>query len=86
MEIDEGRTGTPGGDCAPGTPGNENISLTDGNVEATPGYKAVSASCEPSAAWGTANDGTVAGIAGAGPGKFATGRVGGAAGIVPRAG
>jgi len=28
---DEGRTGTPGGDCAPGTPGKENRPLTEGN-------------------------------------------------------
>lgn len=29
--TDEGRTGTPGGDCAPGTPGKENRLLTEGN-------------------------------------------------------
>ncbi len=32
--IDEGRTGTPGGDCAPGTPGNENMLLIGGNFGA----------------------------------------------------
>lgn len=29
--MDEGSTGTPGGDCTPGTPGNENRLLTEGN-------------------------------------------------------
>jgi hypothetical protein len=31
---DEGRSGIPGGDCAPGTPGNEVISLTAGKLGA----------------------------------------------------
>jgi hypothetical protein len=29
--IEVGSTGTPGADCTPGTPGNENSSLIDGN-------------------------------------------------------
>jgi hypothetical protein len=29
--IEDGSAGTPGADCTPGTPGNENSSLIDGN-------------------------------------------------------
>jgi hypothetical protein len=35
--IDEGRTGKPGGDCTPGTPGKENSSLMVGNFATEPG-------------------------------------------------
>jgi hypothetical protein len=29
--VEDGSAGTPGADCTPGTPGNENSSLIDGN-------------------------------------------------------
>ena len=35
--TEDGRAGIPGGDCAPGTPGNENNSLNDGNDCNAPG-------------------------------------------------
>ena len=34
---DAGIAGRPGADCAPGTPGNENIALGDGNEVVAPG-------------------------------------------------
>lgn len=34
---EDGRTGVPGPDCMPGTPGKENNSLAEGIKDATPG-------------------------------------------------
>src|SRR5580698_929550 len=34
---DEGNAGKPGADCAPGTPGNENKALIEGNEATAPG-------------------------------------------------
>src|SRR5580698_841980 len=80
--IDDGRTGTPGGDCTPGTPGSENISLADGKFVATPGYTALRLSDEFSATCGRANGGSGLGTSVPDSGAF----LAGAAGIVPRTG
>jgi len=56
--TDEGRTGTPGGDCTPGTPGKENNSLADGIEEAMPGWTDLSVTANEGAsglATGTGN-------------------------------
>ena len=45
-EVEEGNAGTPGADCAPGTPGKENSSLNDGSDVAAPGYIALSGSAD----------------------------------------
>jgi hypothetical protein len=80
--TDEGKTGTPGGDCAPGTPGKENISLTVGNFAAVPGYTAFSASAKSAPPSGTATAGADVRM----PAVDSTAFVTGAAGIVPRTG
>src|ERR1700727_1767139 len=55
--AEEGSTGIPGGDCAPGAPGKENISLTDGNFGAVTPYTDRPASTESSATGATAGNG-----------------------------
>jgi hypothetical protein len=88
---DEGRTGTPGGDCAPGTPGKEYISLTEGNFDTTPGYAAFSKAAKSApasgvASTGGANDGADSGTPGVDCERFVIGATELAEGIVPRTG
>ena len=45
-DVEEGNAGTPGADCAPGTPGKENNALKDGSDVAAPGYIALSGLAE----------------------------------------
>jgi len=67
--TDAGRTGTPGGDCTPGTPGNENNSLADGIEVAASGYSV-----------GGTGDGGSVGVA---VGLFATRGSAGTSGVTP---
>ena len=58
---DAGIAGSPGADCTPGTPGNENIALGDGKEVVAPGYRADAASASGSDECGICGDGIAEG-------------------------